>query len=90
MAGRGTGVPITFGCAKCRLSRAPYEGSRSVIAPVTRTGRTKKLSKPQRTNGPPRTLRERHEYRCTQCGHVGWTRHVDILRAPVKAASGTA
>jgi len=85
MAGRGTGVPIYFGCAKCRLSMSPHasRGER-LLTRVTRTGRTRPLRGPQRTNGPPRTLREQHEYKCTGCGHIGWSRHIDMLQSPIE------
>ena len=46
---------------------------------IVRTGRTK--PNPSRNIGP-RTLNTLHEFEC-QCGHVGWSRHVDILNYPL-------
>lgn len=89
MAGRGTGVPIAFGCAKCRLSRTGWHLDRATISPVFRTGKVRPVPKARRNNGPPRTMREEHQYECKVCGHVGWTRHVDVLKAPMKPSEGS-
>jgi len=80
MAGWGTGVPLCFACAKCRKQRGwKMPRGRDVV----RTGRTKKLTGRAAGNQPPRSLGELHEYRCNDCGHVGWSRHHDMLRARV-------
>jgi hypothetical protein len=89
MAGYGTGMPITFLCPVARRNRELWgqaDRSRSGRLPdghdeIVRTGRTK----PRRRDGNLglRTLDTSHEYRC-QCGHVGWTTHVDILHKPLE------
>jgi hypothetical protein len=74
--GRGTGVPITFGCVKCRSTI----GARRV-SHVEATGRTKPVYGKRGRNRPPRSTGTYYEYRCIVCGHVGWSRHVDVERS---------
>ena len=71
---QGTGTPISFKCYGERTMRKPGEHD------VARTGRTR--PNPSRNRGA-RVLASEHEYRCS-CGHVGWTRHIDILYTPVE------
>lgn len=89
MAGLGTGVPLTFMCAKCRKvawRRTPTQATSSPYGHnVVRTGRVRALSGYAGRNQPPRTLSQHHEYRCLDCGHVGWSRHVDVLTKPLGA-----
>lgn len=75
----GPGSPLTFYCAKCRLSlwKLKYEAlglekyePHGYGRNIVRTGR--------------RSLHEQHEYRCLDCGHVGWSRHTDIVRFPLE------
>lgn len=79
----GTGQPIHFKCANCRRPRRNTLIRTSHQAKpgwkVIRTGST-------RSGGRPgvRMLRISHEYECQDCGHVGWTRHKDILIKPLK------
>lgn len=75
----GTGSPIFFVCPAARRTRNwrdPYPPGHDRIV---RTGRTK----PNNRSGPKglRSLHTLHEYRC-ECGHVGWTNHIDIERYP--------
>ena len=72
----GTGQPIRFRCAACRRTRVFPLGWA-----VVRTGRVRKLSRPR--GGVRMLAYESHEYRC-KCGHVGWTRHKDILDKPLE------
>ncbi len=46
---------------------------------IVRTGRVRASA--VRSRGP-RLLDDEHEFRC-ECGHVGWTRHRDILDRPL-------
>lgn len=71
----GTGWPLTLRCAKCKAGRDwrndPHGGTY-----LLRTGRTK----PYRGgNKGARGLLTFYEYACITCGHVGWTRHKDVL-----------
>jgi len=73
----GTGYPLTFRCAKCKVgweyklgSLARRDGTRCIA-----TGRTK----PKRTRGYRQTDRL-VEYRCLDCGHIGWSQHSQMER----------
>lgn len=87
----GTGHPLTLRCAKCRQSlwRLPERGLN-----LEATGRWRLLNA-NRPIGPIRTdwpsdvpARAPHlrmtfrliEYRCLDCGHIGWTKHSDAER----------
>jgi len=79
----GTGQPIHFFCSKCRKRGehrfAGSSGHRNGWS-VIRTGRTK----PYRGgNRGIRGLATFHEYKCVDCEHVGWSRHVDMRDKPV-------
>lgn len=66
MAGRGTGVPLVFDCAKCHGRRFDV------------TGRTRKLYGRQASNRVQRTSKFAAEYECRLCNHKGWSRHIDV------------
>jgi predicted RNA-binding Zn-ribbon protein involved in translation (DUF1610 family) len=83
----GTGQPIHFRCAQCRSTLIRYSRSTPWVKwgwKVFRTGAT-------RGGGRPgiRMLRVSHEYKCQDCGHVGWTRHKDILTKPLMPESSS-
>lgn len=72
MPGNGTGHPDRLRCAKCKPYRLRlFEPNRGLR--LEATGRTK----PRYVGGGPRTTDRRIEYRCRDCGHVGWTTHID-------------
>jgi len=73
----GTGQPIRFRCSACRRRFGSITGYK-----VVRTGRTRPKDDGRATR---RSLNTEHEYKCLHCGHVGWSRHVDILGKPLKA-----
>ena len=81
----GTGQPLGFMCAKCRLSefwryRWAYCNDPRIGFEVT--GRRR--YRPSFNRGGGRTDTEYvYEYRCTReaCGHVGWSRHKLVRRA---------
>lgn len=78
-ANNGTGQPLHFLCARCRrFDRARRWGWKTV-----RTGLVKPLAASQRGCGGVRVLQKRVQYKCLQCGHVGWTRHKDVLDRPL-------
>lgn len=68
----GTGRPMWFRCSRCRSSRRDGRGTR-----VTLTGREKPAPIGSARGRNSATLRE---YRCDDCGHVGWSRHTDLER----------
>jgi hypothetical protein len=74
--GIGTGSPLTFRCAKCKLGdwRDRNRGLNWRSLPERRGRRT-------------RYATERHDHRyqysyaCNTCGHTGWSRHESVRRA---------
>ena len=74
----GTGQPIVFMCFRARQKKDWRTGYVPRGHTVVRTGRTRYVGK-----GGQRMDVYRHEYRCA-CGHVGWTKHKDILRYPIE------
>ena len=71
----GTGRPLWFRCAMCRRSRVAIRLGRGTN--VILTGRTRSAG----GNTGIRNSRLAREYRCCDCGHVGWSRHTDLERA---------
>ena len=68
----GTGQPNWFRCSKCRST---VSGSRGGWAnDVELTGRKQRFV----GKGGARVTHIRREYRCGSCGHVGWSRHIDL------------
>lgn len=78
-ANNGTGWPLWFACAKCRKDWTRIYRDRGHA--VVRTGRTRPY---KGGNRGVRGLNTFHEYRCTDCGHIGWSRHVDIAKKPLQ------
>lgn len=80
MPGRnnGTGRPLTARCSRCRKSR--YQNTRGKMGwNLEATGRVRPLPSSRRCNMGSRVLPFEAEYRCLDCGHVGWSRHADLL-----------
>jgi hypothetical protein len=67
----GTGQPYWFRCSKCRSTVRGGEGGWSVEL----TGRKRKA---RSRSGGARVCPIEREYRCLSCGHVGWSRHIDL------------
>lgn len=76
----GTGQPIAFLCGIGRREGGFWRGQDRFHGDYVRTGRTRGM--PGHGHGVGRIMSTAHEYRC-RCGHVGWTRHHDIMRYPV-------
>ena len=70
----GTGYPLTLRCAKCKAGRDWENPGDRAGENIEATGRTKPLLSSQQGRGNPRALYFRAEYRCKDCGHIGWTR----------------
>jgi hypothetical protein len=68
----GTGQPYWFRCSKCRSTTRGGSGGWS--ADVTLTGRRR----PHRGKAGARNSFIDREYECGDCGHVGWSCHVDL------------
>jgi hypothetical protein len=73
-----------------RVSIRPYYRYPGGHTKIVRTGRVRGLHGdgvlPEKDYGS-RTTRNQYEYRC-ECGHVGWSKHVDILRRPLGCPDG--
>ena len=69
---RGPGYPLSLRCAKCK----GVDNGRGYD--LVATGRVKKLPHPR--GGMRMLTHHKAEYRCTGCGHVGWSRHSTMLR----------
>ena len=72
----GTGYPLTLRCAKCKVLRDATGRSADNLEA---TGRTRDLRPSERHHGYRQTGRK-IEYRCRDCGHVGWSQHSDAER----------
>jgi predicted RNA-binding Zn-ribbon protein involved in translation (DUF1610 family) len=69
----GTGQPLTLRCAKCRKSDVRRGTSRGTN--LEATGRLRPV-----THRGVRQTNRKIQYRCRDCGHVGWTQHIDAER----------
>ena len=67
----GTGQPLTLRCAKCRLSRSTHRFREGLAA----TGRVRTVR-----HRSVRQTNRKIEYHCLDCGHTGWTQHIDAER----------
>jgi len=86
MAGGGTGYPMTFRCAKCKRFANTWDMDRLDYAPtvgtnIEATGRKKPPQPGRGRFGYGDAPAPRLEYRCRDCGHVGWSTHEDVRRA---------
>lgn len=66
----GTGRPLNFRCAKCKILRDWQNPSDPSGLNYAKTGRTRKLTRAQAGNGGPRSLGVRFEYICLDCGQM--------------------
>lgn len=81
--GSGTGTPLWFQCSECRIACRKWRGRhgrpyrRGQRDRVELTGRRRPVND---GNARGRSANVRVEYRCLDCGHVGWTRHTDLAK----------
>lgn len=80
-------APVTFRCSKCKVLANTWDPSSAGYNPskgtnVHATGRTKAPGNPLR--GMPSGTYTRHEYRCEDCGFVGWSTHWRFQRKAAK------
>ncbi len=71
----GTGSPVWFRCGAAR--RSSYHPAQYS---VTLTGRTRPYTQPRGSCIGSRSTFTTYEYVCDECGHVGWSNHVDLAR----------
>ena len=70
-ANNGTGQPYWFRCSKCRRHGQRNDGW---LGRVELTGRARR----HRGKSGARNAHIDREYRCSDCGHVGWSCHVEL------------
>lgn len=77
----GTGPPLVFRCSKCKILR--HDQRAGLRWEATGLVRGKPIQK--ETIG--RVSREtKAQYRCLDCGHVGWSGHRTVLDAALDKA----
>ena len=87
----GTGRPINFQCSQCRRKNQPWlplgtqPERHGYWNEVTLTGRERNA---KLGNAGIRNSEKEREYKCNHCGHVGWSRHVDLERRWVRKDAG--
>lgn len=72
-ANNGTGQPNWFRCSKCRQRAMGDTGWANC---VTLTGR----KRPHRGKAGARNSFIDREYTCLDCGHTGWSCHIDLAK----------
>lgn len=84
MSGHGTGSPLHFGCSKCRQgwNRLYHEGVFKYPGTASRVQLTGRMRQ-KNLGSPGRYIYARNgaiarEYKCLDCGHVGWSTHSDL------------
>lgn len=83
----GAGCPNFFQCSKCRQKNTRKKTViLGTVSRVVLTGKTRK-TRPYQNIGPRMTDTHR-QYTCKDCGHTGWSRHVDLERKARYEASG--
>lgn len=73
MAGGGTGAPAYFRCSRCRRARVRWPSGCH-----TRVELTGKSRKNNSSTKWPRVAYAHYQYRCLDCGHIGWSNHVQL------------
>jgi hypothetical protein len=79
----GTGYRNFARCSKC-ARRGWVEANREKGYALEATGRTR--PRRGRLSGGARTTNREIEVRCLDCGHVGWTKHIDAERLLTRRA----
>lgn len=74
----GTGQPTSFQCSQCRKNNLSFRGiySERTGYDATLTGRKRYAN--MHGNAGVRNSTHKREYTCDHCGHVGWSRHIDL------------
>ncbi len=76
-ANNGSGQPYFFMCHGCRRIKGSlgYSDKGSRLA-VKLTGRKRYANRGGNAGG--RNSTHAREYKCSDCGHIGWSRHIDL------------
>lgn len=80
----GTGQAFSFRCSKCRKLGKQF--STGYVDKVVLTGRKKDMKHMGNAHG--RTDRYAREYRCLDCGHCGFSRHIDLMHKESRESEG--
>lgn len=75
----GTGSPVWFRCTKCRSTLNPDRRAGDITR-VRLTGRERPRRRSKHHPIGSRSTHVAREYECLDCGHVGWSTHVDLAR----------
>jgi hypothetical protein len=76
----GTGQLVHFRCSQCRKRR--WKWPNGAVQRVKVTGRTRLVPRGRKGR---RTSYWRFEYKCQDCLHIGWSRHIDVERRYVSS-----
>ncbi len=76
----GTGNPLTFRCAKCKVLRNWRSLLVSDVDKGTHVESTGFRRRRLGGRGPRVDHVWQYEYRCTVCSHRGWSRHETVRR----------
>lgn len=71
----GTGYPLTFRCAKCKVGLWGRTQRGSHHRPGTNYVVLERVAEEKRGLLMRHDREYKYRYRCTDCGHEGWTRH---------------
>lgn len=71
----GAGSPVFFRCSRCKKTHGVRDGRRYVT-----TGRKREAHTAKGHATGIRSANSAYEYRCLECGFVGWSRHRDVER----------
>jgi len=93
MASAGIGSPLAFACSKCRRGRgrtlrgeakprSDTELTMVLLSTILLTGKIRAARFRLELGWRPGKRSEQWErqYKCTACGHIGWSNHVDLQR----------
>lgn len=82
----GAGSPVWFRCTLCRRRYGQFGKDCGFASRVTLTGRTKPQP-PRGTHTSPglRSTDTLREYTCDDCGHTGWSNHIELERKAARA-----
>jgi len=79
----GAGFPLTLRCAMCKKRRGyslARDQNSNIGTNLVATGKTEPVKRDGHHTHGMRQANQRIEYRCTDCGHIGWSRHTDAER----------
>lgn len=77
----GTGQPVWFKCPNARSTwNRKQPGHPAAGSNVELTGERRRSYSRYAGSGGRSDINFVYRFRCLDCGHVGWSRHIDIAR----------